>query len=74
MKLSDQIHHDFLSEDTRKSTIHKISYDYIVDMIERISELEEKAAKYDALMAVFNTKEAINDLYESYVEHLREKE
>lgn len=40
MKLSEQVRLDFLSEDARRGTVHKVSYDYLIDLIKKIEALE----------------------------------
>lgn len=40
MKLSDEIYKDFLSEDKRENTEHKMSTDYVRILIGKVRELE----------------------------------
>jgi hypothetical protein len=50
MKLSDQLFHDFLREaypENIKTRTYNMSYDYLIDLIEKVKELEDKANKYD---------------------------
>ena len=42
LTLSEQINRDFLSEDNRPGTIHKVSRGYLVDLIYKVHVLEER--------------------------------
>jgi hypothetical protein len=42
MKLSEQINRDFLSEDNRPETVHKVSRGYLIELIYKVHVLEER--------------------------------
>lgn len=63
MKLSDQLHQDFLKEKPLSSSMtqyplntywttrtYEMSYDYLFDLIEKVKLLEEKADRWNELM------------------------
>ena len=53
-KLSQQIYNDFLKEDPRHYAIHRASHDYLIDLIEKVNELEydsQKLKKIDSFCA-----------------------
>lgn len=71
MKLSDVLYNDFLKELEVRTTkllpitaevrLFPMSYDYLVGLIEKVKELEEKATKYDDYMNLHHNEYSMHE-------------